>query len=143
MIARLPGLLLAALAACCLLNGCRSEFHLVLFNNTNDQIIFRRRASDPRPIVIIACTGAEVTGVSTDDLTIERNGTVYHYRYPVGYTYPSAAVPSGYERKVPHLGKAFCLQLAPDNRLYLLRRREAYTRFQHPDQPPGFPLDPR
>lgn len=140
---RFLGLLLAALVTCGLLGGCRSEFHLILFNNTDDQIIFRRRAADPHPVVVLACTGGEVTGVSTDDLTIVRNGREFHYRYPVGYTYPSASVPPGYERSVRRLGTAFCLQLAPDNRLYLLRRHESYTAFQHPEQPPGFPLIPR
>ena len=136
--------LFAALTLCSLLlGGCRSEFHLVLFNNTNDQVIFRRRAADPRPVVILACTGGDVSGVSTDDLSIERNGHVYQYRYPAAYTYPSASVPPGYERSVRRLGKAFCLQLAPDNGLYLLRKKEAFTSFQHPDQPPGFPLRPR
>ena len=131
------------LAACGLLGGCRSEFHIVCFNNTNDQVIFRRRAGDLRPVVILACTGADVSGVSTDDVTIERNGRVSHYRYPAGYTYPSAAVPAGYERRVQRVGKGFCLQLAPDDRLYLLRKGEAFTTFQHSAQPAGFPLAPR
>ena len=56
------GFLVAAVAACGLLGGCRSEFHVILFNNTNDQIIFRRRAEDPRPAVILSCTGGDVTG---------------------------------------------------------------------------------
>lgn len=132
----------AVLAACGLLEGCRSEFHLICFNNTNDQVIFRRRADDLRPVVILACTGADVSGVSTDDVSIERNGHAYHYRYPPGYTYPSAAVPAGYERRVQRVGKAFCLQLAPDNRLYLLRKGEAFTTFRPSDQPAGFPLAP-
>ena len=75
-------------------------------------------------------------------MTIERNGLVYHYRYPAAYTYPSGVVSSAYEYKVRRLGKAYRLQLAPDNRIYLLQRRESYTAFQHPDQPKGFPLIP-
>ena len=144
MAPRFSALCLAALTACGLLTACpgRSEFHLVLFNNTNDQIIFWRRAADPHPEVILACTGGNVTDVSTDDMMIQRNGSIYHYRYPAGYTYPSASVPKEYERKVRRLGKAFCLQLAPDNRIYLLERREAYTDFAHLAQPAGFPLEP-
>ncbi len=144
MLPRFSAFCLAALAVCGLLTACpkRSEFHLVLFNNTNDQIIFWRRAADPRPIVILACTGGNVTDLSTDGVMIQRNGTVYHYRYPAAYIYPSASVPPGYERKVQRIGKAFCLQLAPDNRIYLLERREAYTDFAHLAQPTGFPLEP-
>lgn len=115
----------------------------MLFNNTDDQIIFRQRAGDLRPLVILACTARDVTGLSTDDLSIERNGQVFHYRYPAAYTYPSEKVPSGYERHARGLGKAYCVQLAPDNHLYLLRAKEPYTNFQHPAQPPGFPLAPR
>ena len=142
MLSRFSLFLLAAVAACGLLGGCRSEFHVILFNNTNDQIIFRRRAADPHPVVILSCTGGDVTDVSTDDVTIERNGVVYHYRYPAAYTYPSGAVSSTYEYKVRRLGKAYRLQLAPDNRIYLLQRRESYTAFQHSEQPKGFPLLP-
>ena len=134
---------LALVAGLLGVGGCKREFHLVLFNNTNDQIIFRQRAGDLRPVVILACTGGDVTGLSTDDLSIERNGQVMHYRYPAAYTFPSEKAPSGYERHARRLGKAYCLQLAPDNRLYLLRTKEAYTTFQHPEQPPGFPLVPR
>ena len=144
MALRFSALCLAALAACGLLTACpgKPEFHVILFNNTNDQIIFWRRTADPHPEVILACTGGNVTDISTDGVMIQRNGTIYHYRYPAAYTYPSASVPPGYERKVRRLGKAFCLQLAPDNRIYLLERREAYTDYAHLAQPAGFPLEP-
>lgn len=141
---RRPGVASLTAALCgVLLGGCRREFRLVLFNNTDDQITFRRRAADLRPVVVLACTGGDVTGLSTDDLTIERNGRTLHYRYPASYTYLSEKLPSGYERSVRRLGQVLCLQLAPDNRIYLLREKESYTGFRHPAQPPGFPLVPR
>ena len=128
---------------CCLLNGCRSNFHLVLFNDTDDTVVLRRRTQDRTPLVVYAEVSGEITGVSTDDFTVERRGRVLHYRFPAAYTYPSASVLAKYERRVPPLGRAFCFQLAQDNRIYILRRREALVAGSHPEQPPGFPLVPR
>lgn len=129
-------------AVCCLLNGCRSEFHLVLFNDTDDTIIIRRRELDRTPMVVVAGISGEITGVSTDDFSIERNGKVAHYHFPSGYTYPSAAVPSGYARSVPHIGRSFYFQLLADNRIYILKRGEALESTDHSGQPGGFPLIP-
>ena len=128
---------------CCLLNGCRSNFHLVLFNDTDDTVVLRRRSQDRTPLVVYAEVSGEITGVSTDDFTIERKGRVLHYRFPAAYTYPSNPVPAKYERRVQPLGRSFCFQLAQDNRIYLLRRHEALTANSHPEQPLGFPLVPR
>ena len=129
--------------ACCFLNGCRSEFHLVLFNDTDDTIILRRRTLDRTPMVVVAGISGEITGVSTDDFSIERNGRLLRYHFPPGYIYPSGTVPPGYVRKVPKIGRSFYFQLAPDNRIYILRRRDALETRDHDRQPPGFPLVPR
>ena len=134
--------LFAAVLACCLLDGCQSNFHLVLFNNTDDTIILRRRELDRTPMVVIAGIAGEITGVSTDDFSIERNGKVLHYHFPPNYVYPSASVSSKYQCKVPGIGRAFYFQLAADNRIYILHRGERLEAPNHPTQPAGFPLVP-
>ena len=136
------GRLAGAVVACCLLNGCPSPFHLVLFNDTDDTVVVRRRSQDRAPLVIFAEISGEITGVSTDDFTITRKGKVLHYRLPIPYTYPSFPELRKYERNVPPLGRAFCFQLAQDNRIYILQRREKLVARDHPAQPPGFPLVP-
>ena len=143
MTPKILGRLLAAAVACCLLNSCRSDFHLLLFNGTDDTIITRRRALDPTPLVVLAGISGEITGVSTNDFTIERQGRVRHYHFPAAYTYPSASVPSGYERRVRGVGRTFYFQLAADNRIYILSRHEPVQERNHPAQPAGFPLIPR
>ena len=134
--------LFAVALLCCLSSGCHSGFHVVLFNSTNDTIIIRRRAQDPTPLVVLAGISGNITGVSTDDFTIEREGRLLHYRFPEAYTYPSAAVPAGYERRVPSVGRAFYFHLAPDNRIYILRAHDSLHDISHA-QPAGFPLVPR
>ena len=143
MTLKLLGRLCIAVVACCLLNGCRSSFHLVLFNDTDDTVVVRRRAQDRTPLVIFAEVSGDITGASTDDFTIERKGKVLHYRLPIPYTYPSFPELRPYERQFPTLGRAFCFQLAQDNRIYLLERHEKLVARNHPRQPPGFPLVPR
>ena len=133
----------AAVLFCGLLNGCRSNFHLVLFNDTDDTVVLRRRAQDRTPLVVYAEVSGEITGVSTDDFTIERRGRSLHYRFPAAYAYPSAPALAKYERRIQPLGRSLCFQLAPDNRIYILRRNEALVASSHPEQPPGFPLVPR
>ena len=134
--------LLAVALACCLLDGCRSDFHLVLFNDTDDTIIIRRRLLDRTPMVVVAGISGEITGVSTDDFSIERNGRLLRYHVPPAYVYPSASVPPGFERKVPTVGKSYYFQLTGDNRIYMLRRRDALQTKDHGQQPAGFPLVP-
>ena len=131
-----------ALAACWLLNGCRSDFHLLLFNDTNSTIVIRRRLADRVPLVVVAGISGELTGLSADDFSLERNGKMLRYHFPLAYMIPSATVPPGYERKVPRIGKSYYFQLAPDNRIYILRRNEALSSETHPAQPAGFPLSP-
>ena len=143
MLPKLLGRLCIAVVACCLLSGCGSSFHLVLFNDTDDTVVMHRRTQDRTPLVILAEISGEITGVSTDDFTIERKGRVLHYRFPIPYTYPSFPELRKYERSVPPLGRAFCFQLAQDNRIYILQRHEALVAREHPAQPPGFPLVPR
>lgn len=138
------GCLLVAALIGCLLSGCRSDFHLVLYNDTDDIVILRERGDQDRtPVVIYAELSGDMTGVSTDDFTIERKGKTLHYRFPPAYTYPSNAALAKYERKVQPLGRSFCFQLADDNRIFVLRRNEAFNTDSHPPQPPGFPLVPR
>ena len=142
MTLKILGRFLVAVLACCLLASCRSDFHLVLFNHTDDTIVIHRRTQDPTPLVVLAGISGEITGVSTDDFIIEREGRLLHYHFPLAYTYPSAAVPPGYKRRVPPLGPSFYFQLAPDNRIYMLRRNERSVETTHSPQPPGFPLVP-
>ena len=138
------GCLLVAALICCFLSGCRSGFHLVLYNDTDDIIVLRERGdTDRTPVVIYAELSGDLTGVSTDDFTIERKGKTLHYRFPPAYTYPSSSELAKYERKVESVGRSFCFQLAEDNRIFILRRREALNANGHPPQPPGFPLVPR
>lgn len=125
------------------LSGCRSDFHLVLFNDTDDTVVLRRRAQDRTPLVVFAEVSGEITGISTDNFTVERRGQVLHYQFPAAYTYPSAPGLTKYERQVPPLGRSLCFQLAQDNRIYILRRHEALVASSHPEQPSGFPLAPR
>jgi hypothetical protein len=134
-------LVLAALA-CCLLDACGSDFHLVIFNDTDDTIVIRRRASEPSPLFVLAGISGEITGVSTDDFTIERQGRLLHYHFPLAYTFPSAAVPSGYKRSVRDVGRSYYFQFTNDNRIYILRQNEPLRSSDHPQQPPGFPLVP-
>ena len=126
----------------CLLNGCRSNFHLVLFNDTDDTIILRLRPPQGAPLVVIAGISGDITGLSTEDFTVERKGKVLHYRFPSIYAYPSPAVSSVYQRRVPQVGRAFYFQLAQDNRIYILRRQEKLENEEHFAQPAGFPLTP-
>ena len=142
MTPKLLGRLLVVALACCLLDGCRSDFRLVLFNATDDTIVIRRRLLERAPLVVVAGVSGEITGVSTDDFSIERKGKMLRYHFPKAYMLPSAAVPPGYERKVPKIGRSYYFQLAPDNRIYILRRRETLQSDRHPEQPPGFPLAP-
>ena len=142
MTPKIFGRLFAAALACCLLNSCRSDFHLVIFNNTDDRIIIRLRKDDPTPLYVLAGISGEITGVSTDDFSIERQGRVSHYHFPFAYTYPSASVPAGYERRVHRVGQTFYFQLARDNRIYILHRGEPLEEEAHPEQPAGFPLVP-
>ena len=137
------GRLLIAVLACGLLNGCRSDFHLVLFNDTDDTIVLRLRPQDRTPLVVVAGISGEITGVSTDDFSIEQNGKVRHYHFPAAYAYPSNPSLRQYERRVPPLGRAVCFQLSQDNLIYVLRRHEQLVASSHPPQPPGFPLLPR
>ena len=139
---KLLGRLCVAVVVCCLLNGCKHPFSLVLFNDTDDTVVVRRRTGDRTPLVIDAEVSGDITGASTDDFTVERKGKVLHYRLPIPYTYPSFPELRRYERRFPSLGKAFCFQLAQDNRIYLLRRDEKLVARDHPTQPPGFPLLP-
>ncbi len=144
MAPRFSALCLAALAACGLLTACpgKPEFHVILFNNTNDQVIFWRRAADPHPEVILACTGGNVTDLSTDGVMIQRNGTIYHYRYPAAYTYPSAAVPPGTNARCGGWARRFASSSRRttasicwnDGRPTRISRTLA--------QPAGFPLEP-
>jgi hypothetical protein len=124
------------------LDGCRSDFHLLLFNNTEETIIIRRRTQDPSPLIVVPGITGEITGVSTDDFSIERNNQLLHYHFPPAYTFPSVAVPAGYERRVKRVGRAFYFQLAPDNRIYILRQQEVLQETSHSPQPAGFPLVP-
>jgi hypothetical protein len=142
MIPKIFGRLFVAALACCLLNGCGPDFHLVLFNNTDDAIIIHRRTQDPTPLYVVAGISGEITGVSTDDFIIERQGRLLHYRFPSAYTYPSAEVPAGYQRRVRRIGRAFYFQLNPDNRIYILRQHDSLEETKHADQPAGFPLVP-
>ena len=137
------GRIVAALAACWLLDGCRSDFHLLLFNDTDSTIVIRRRLAERVPLVVVAGISGELTGLSTDDFSLERKGKLLRYRFPAAYMTPSASVPSGYERTVPRVGRSFYFQLAPDNRIYILRRHEALSSETHPAQPAGFPLLPQ
>jgi hypothetical protein len=132
----------AAALACCLLTGCRSRFHLILFNNTEDTIIIHRRTLDATPLVVVPGVSGEITGVSTDDFILETRGRLLHYQFPVAYTYPSAAVPPGYVRRVRRFGPCFYFQLAPDERIYILRQHEPLREIPHAAQPAGFPLLP-
>lgn len=134
--------LFAASLACCLLSGCRSDFRLLLFNDTDSTIVIRRRSNERTPLVVVAGISGELTGLSTDDFSLERNGKLLRYHFPAAYMLPSAAGPSGYERTVPKVGRCFYFQLAPDNRIYILRRGEALSSEAHPTQPAGFPLTP-
>jgi hypothetical protein len=134
--------LFVAALVCCLWNGCRSNFHLVLFNNTEDTIIIHRRTLDATPLVVVPGVAGEITGVSTDDFILETKGRLLHYQFPVAYTFPSAAVPPGYVRRVRRLGPAYYFQLAPDDRIYILRPREPLQETTHAAQPAGFPLLP-
>lgn len=143
MIFKRLGGLLAAVLVCCLLNGCRSDFHLVLFNDTDDTIVLRLRTLDRTPLVVVAGISGEITGVSTDDFSIERNGKVRHYHFPAAYAYPSNPALKQYERAVPPLGRSVCFQLGQDNLIYVLRRHETLVARDHPPQPAGFPLLPR
>ena len=143
MIPKIFARLCIVAVACCLLAGCRSDFHLVLFNDTDDTIIIRRRLLDRTPMVVVAGISGEITGVSTDDFSVERGGRLLRYHFPPDYSYPSVSVPSGYTRKVPQIGRSFYFQLAPDNRIYILRRSDALETHDHDHQPPGFPLVPR
>lgn len=137
------GCLFVAVSICCFLSGCRSEFHLVLYNDTDDIVILRERGdSDRTPVVIYAELSGDLTGVSTDDFTVERKGKTLHYRFPPNYTYPSSSALAKYERKVESVGRSFCFQLVNDNRIFILRRHEALNADSHPPQPPGFPLEP-
>ena len=136
------GRIVAAAAACWLLNGCRSDFHLLLFNDTDSTIVIRRRMTERTPLVVVAGISGELTGLSTDDFSLERKGRILRYRFPTAYLFPSASVPSGYERAVPRVGRSFYFQLAPDNRIYILQRHEALSSETHPTQPAGFPLAP-
>ena len=137
-------LLVFAVACCCLpgLASCHSDFHLVLFNDTDDAIIIHRRTLDATPLFVVAGVAGEITGVSTDDFILERNGRLLHYRFPLNYTFPSATVPSGYKRRVAGLGTSFYFQFNRDNRIYMLRKHDSPREASHPDQPPGFPLVP-
>ena len=143
MTPKLLGRFLALALACGLLGGCRSNFHLVLFNDTSDTVVLRRRSQDRTPLVVFAEVSGEITGVSTDDFTIQRNGQWLHYRFPIPYTYPSFPELTKYERQMRPLGRCFCFQLAQDNRIYMLKRHESLTASSHSAQPPGFPLMPR
>jgi hypothetical protein len=142
MIPKLLARLLLAALACCLLSSCRSKFHLLLFNNTDDTITIYLRTSDPTPLVVLAGISGDITGVSTDDFIIEHNGKLLHYRFPLAYTFPTAAVPSGYQRNVRRIGRSFYFQLASDNRIYLLPEHDPLQERNHPPQPAGFPLSP-
>ena len=133
---------LAVVLLCCLLNSCRSSFHLVLFNDTDDTLVLRLRPPQGTPLVIIAGISGDITGLSTEDLTVERKGKLLHYRFPSNYAYPSPAVSSIYQRNILQLGQAFCFQIAQDNRIYILRRREKLENEEHLIQPAGFPLRP-
>ena len=142
MISKIVARLFLAVFGCCLLSGCPSKFHLLLFNNTDDTITIYLRTSDPTPLVVLAGISGDITGVSTDDFIIEHNGQLLHYRFPRAYTFPSASVPSGYERKVRRIGRSFYFQLASDNRIYILPERDPLQERSHPPQPAGFPLTP-
>ena len=138
------GYFLVVALICCALSGCRSAFHLVLYNDTDDIVILRDRGDlDRTPVVIYAELAGDMTGVSTDDFTIERKGKTLHYRFPPTYTYPSSSALAKYERKVESVGRSFCFQLVDDNRIFILRRHEAFNADSHLPQPPGFPLVPR
>jgi hypothetical protein len=143
MTPKILGRLAAAALACFFICGCRSDFRLLLFNNTEDPVVLHRRADDPTPLVVLAGVAGEITGVSTDDFFIMRQGKPLHYRFPAAYTYPSAAVPPGYQHRVPHIGRVFYFQLAPDNRIYILRPDEPLSESGPAPQPAGFPLVPR
>ncbi len=136
------GRLFAVALACCLLDGCRSGFHLVLFNNTDSTIIIRRRLTDRVPLVVVAGISGEFTGLSTDDFSLERDGKMLHYHFPLAYMVPSKSLSRGYERDVPKVGHCYYFQLAPDNRIYILQRKETLSAETHPEQPAGFPLAP-
>jgi hypothetical protein len=138
MLARLA----AAAVACLLMCGCRSDFRLLIYNNTEDPVILHRRTDDPTPLVVLAGVAGEITGVSTDDFFIQRQGKALHYRFPAAYTFPSAAVPPGYQQHVPNIGRVFYFQLAPDNRIYILRPGEPLRETTRSPQPAGFPLVP-
>ena len=142
MTPRILGRLFAVALACCLLSGCRSAFHLILFNNTDSTIVIRRRTTDRVPLVVVAGISGELTGLSTDDFSLERNGKMLRYHFPLAYMVPSKSASPGYERKVPRIGRCFYFQLAPDNRIYILRRKETLSAASHPAQPAGFPLTP-
>ncbi len=133
--------LCVAVLACYLLAGCRSDFHLLLFNNTDDPIVVSQRAQDPTPLRVQAGVTGDITGASTDEFSIERNGTVKHYLLPVAFTFPSGLT-AGYERRVHNVGKTFYFQLGADDRIYILRQHEPLEASAHSAQPPGFPLVP-
>ncbi len=143
MTPKILGRLAAAALVCLLLCDCRSDFRLLLFNNTEDPIILHRREKDPTPLVVLAGVAGEITGVSTDDFFIQRGDKPLHYHFPAAYTFPSAAVPPGYQQHVPKIGRVFYFQLAPDNRIYILRPHEPLSEATHSPQPAGFPLVPR
>ncbi len=131
-----------ALAACVLLTGCPKDFHVVLFNNTDDPVVCRRRDGDPAPAAVFAGAGVEITGVSGDALTIERRGRTRRYLFPLAYADPQANPAPGYRAGVPNVGRSYRLQLADDNQIYLLRRGESFRDRGHAEQPTGFPLVP-
>ena len=141
MTAKILGWLLVAVFACCLLNGCQRGFHLVLFNDTNDTVVLRPRNPERTPMIVDAEVAGEFTGVSTEDFTIERKSKLLHYHFPQAYTYPSSGL-SKYTRKLQPLGRSFVFQLAPDNRIYVLRRHEVMNTRMPDAQPAGFPLVP-
>ena len=100
------------------------------------------RPEDPVPMVVLAGISGEITGVSTDEFTIEHGGRLLHYRFPSAYMIPSHCGAVWLPARCPHDRSRVLLPTRPGQPHLHPERREPLEVIHHLDQPAGFPLVP-